>query len=98
MGFWYPKSLESLIHADTNGDASVELHTLSGRMSEVPSDLVYYFNRSELAVFANHYEGLAEKPNAEFRCTYYKSPDGRWCADLRFQMVWIGDKAPEPGE
>ena len=98
MGFWFPKFLESEIGPDLAFGGSSELYTLSGSLCKVPKDLVYYFNPSELAVFANHYEGLAEKPNAEFRCTHYRNAAGQWSPDLRFQMVWIGDKAPEPGE
>ena len=100
QGFWYPKFMKDMIRVQDPlfMQLNSEMHCISGKLTAVSQDLVFFFNRGELAVFANHYKGIAPAPNAEFRCSYYLANDGNMRPDLRFRLVWIGPEPPKEGE
>lgn len=104
-GYWFPSHLQSTlkyrenisIHDEDNLDKELYCfnHT---QVASVPENLVYFLNRDELAVFANHYQGIAEAPNAEIRSRTYTNLAGVEAPNLELSLVWIGKRPPQDDE
>ena len=100
-GFWFPKHLEHLIKLmppPLYTHLSQSLHGVNhAQLSRIPENLVYYLNMSEMTVFANHYKGIADAPNAEIQSVMF-TKDGVNYPNMQMSLVWTAEGPPKESE
>ena len=76
-----------------------DMYHVTSVIKGFPDNLVFVFNKHELAAKVNHFQGLSDQPNCAFA--------GKWTSEAgdddskfttQFQLLWILPRPPKKGE